>query len=74
LGRSEPEGDEHPTIPGPDECTNAGRHCFLKQHDGFSFWPKALADDAARQLYDRRGGGIVARTIDLPLTILDADQ
>jgi hypothetical protein len=51
-----------------------GRHRFLKQHDGFSFWPKAIADDAARQLYDRRGGGIVARAIDLPLSILDADQ
>jgi transposase len=23
LERSEPEGDEHPTIPGPAKCTNA---------------------------------------------------
>jgi hypothetical protein len=51
-----------------------GRHRFLKQHDGFSFWPKAIAEGAAHPLYDRRGGGIVARAIDLPLTILDADQ
>jgi hypothetical protein len=23
IGQSEPEGEEHPTIPGPTKCTNA---------------------------------------------------
>ena len=53
------------------EC---GRHQFLKQHDGFSFWPKAIAEGAARRLYDRSGGEIVALAVDLPLAILDGDQ
>ena len=51
-----------------------GRHRFLKQHDGFAFWPTAIAEGAARQLYDRSAGGIVALAIDLPLAILHADQ
>jgi hypothetical protein len=28
IGRSEPERDEHPTIPGPAKCTNAHRMYF----------------------------------------------
>jgi len=31
IGRSEPERDEHPTIPGPAECTNAPPMCTNTQ-------------------------------------------
>jgi hypothetical protein len=58
---------------GKRDCLAAGcgRQPFLKQHDDFSFWPQALAEDAAIRLYDRGGGGVIARAADLPPTILD---
>ncbi len=64
------------------QCPAAKRDCrvagcgqqpFLKQHDAFLFWPDAIAESAAIRLYDRSGGGIIARAADLPPVILDAD-
>lgn len=64
------------------QCPAAKRDClaegcgqlpFLKQHDAFSFWPEAIVGGAAIRLYDRIGGGIIARAADLPSVILDAD-
>jgi hypothetical protein len=57
------------------DCLNAGcgRHPFLKQLDGFSFWPAAISEGASVRLYDRTAGGIIAQAIDLPLVILDDD-
>jgi hypothetical protein len=60
---------------GKRDClaVGCGHQPFLKQHDDFSFYPEAIAEGAARRLYDRIGGGIIARAVDLPLIILDAD-
>jgi hypothetical protein len=60
---------------GKRDCLVArcGQHQFLKQHDGFSFWPQATAEAATVRLYDRINGGIIAQAVDLPLVILDAD-
>jgi hypothetical protein len=54
-------------------AAGCGRQPFLKQHDDFSFWPQAIAAGAALRLYDRTGGGIIARAVDLPLVILEGD-
>jgi hypothetical protein len=60
---------------GKRDCHAAGcgEESFLKQHDDFLFRLEALADGAAVRLFDRVGGGIVARAIDLPLIILGDD-
>jgi hypothetical protein len=60
---------------GKRDCLAAGcgHQPFLKQHDDFSFYPKAIAEGAAIRLYDRIGGGIIARAVNLPLIILDDD-
>jgi hypothetical protein len=50
-----------------------GREPFLKQMDGFTLWPHTLADGAILRLYDRGGGGIIARAIDLPSLVLDEE-
>jgi hypothetical protein len=52
-------------------AAGCGDQPFLKQHDNFSFRPQALAEGAAVRLYDRVGGGIIARAVDLPLIIID---
>jgi hypothetical protein len=54
-------------------AAGCGQQPFLKQHDAFSFWPDAIAEGAAIRLYDRIGGGMIARAADLPSIILDAD-
>jgi hypothetical protein len=58
---------------GKRDCLAAGcgDQPFLTQHDNFSFRPQALAEGAAVRLYDRVGGGIIARAVDLPLIIID---
>jgi hypothetical protein len=58
---------------GKRDCLAAGcgRQPFLKQHDDFLFWSDALAAGASVRLYDRVGGGVMARALDLPLVILD---
>jgi hypothetical protein len=58
---------------GKRDCLVAGcgRQQFLKQHDNFSFRPDTLAEGAAVRLFDRLGGGVVARAVDLPPVILD---
>jgi|SRR4051794_32450686 len=55
------------------QAVGCGQHQFLKQHDEFSFWPEAIAEGVAIQLYDRSGGGMIAQAVDLPLIILNAD-
>jgi hypothetical protein len=42
-----------------------GRERFLKQHDGFVFWPETVTGEAMLRLYDRTAGGIVAHAADL---------
>jgi len=54
-------------------ATGCGRQPFLKQHDNFSFHLDAIAEGASVRLYDRLGGGIIGRAVDLPLIILDDD-
>ena len=60
---------------GKRDCltTGCGHQPFLKQHHDFSFYPEAIAEGAAIRLFDRTGGGIIARAVDLPLIILDDD-
>jgi hypothetical protein len=60
---------------GRRDCLAAGcgRQPFLKQHHDFSFYPDAIAEGAAIRLFDRTGGGINARAVDLPLMVFDAD-
>jgi hypothetical protein len=38
IGRSEPERDEHPTIPEPAKCTNAALHALDGYLTGQSNW------------------------------------
>jgi hypothetical protein len=54
-------------------AAGCGRQPFLKQQDGFSFCPQAIAEGMAIRLYDRTGGGMIAHAADLPLIILNAD-
>jgi len=58
---------------GKRDClaTGCGQPHFLRQMNGFVFWPDATA--RAVRLYDRKEGGIIARAADLPLVILNAD-
>jgi hypothetical protein len=60
---------------GKRDCLAAGcgHQPFLKQQNGFLFWPEAIAEGAAIRLYDRTGGGIIAHAGDLPLLIPDAE-
>jgi hypothetical protein len=60
---------------GKRDCLAAGcgHQPFLKQHDDFSLYPEAIAEGAAIRLYDRIGGGIIARAVNLPLIVLDDD-
>jgi hypothetical protein len=51
-----------------------GRERFLKQHDGFVFWPETIAGEPLLRLYDRAAGGIVARAADLPPAIQDGER
>jgi len=59
---------------GNPDCLEpgCGSEPFLKQLDQFSFWPRAVAEDAMLRLYDRVRGGIIAHAVDLPLSIRDA--
>ncbi len=49
-------------------AVGCGAAAFLQQHDGFSFWPDALA--GAVRLFDRAAGGIVGRAVELPGVVL----
>ncbi len=54
-------------------AAGCGQHQFLKQQDDFSFWPHTVHESNSIRLYDRSGGGIIAKAADLPLVILVAD-
>jgi hypothetical protein len=60
---------------GKRDCLAAGcgHQPFLKQHDDFSLYPEAIGEGAAIRLYDRIGGGIIARAVNLQLIVLDDD-
>jgi hypothetical protein len=51
-----------------------GRERFLKQHDGFVFWPETITGEASLRLYDRAAGGIVAHAADLLPAVHDGDR
>ncbi|MDQ2802354.1 MAG: hypothetical protein M3Y41_06610 [Pseudomonadota bacterium] len=56
-----PKGKRECLVPG------CGRHLFLRQHDGFNFWPDALDEDRIMRLYERQRG-VLRRAADTPAT------
>jgi hypothetical protein len=42
---------------------------FPETTRGFSLYPEAIGEGAAIRLYDRIGGGIIARAVNLPLIV-----
>ena len=53
---------------GKRDCLTpgCGAQPFLKLMEGFSFWPQTLDPKRMVVLFDRAGGGVLARAADLP--------